>query len=136
MSAAGTIAAARIIPENGLPFYAISLYARWEMPHPDTPTVWGVGYADAMAHRAISDLSAPPDPKAGAPAPTLPRNVLVPLSPVLVVKTPGLSRGLAGTGARVEVARFLTGHPDPETTKLHDRRADRVSLDGIERTGI
>ena len=58
VSAAGTIAAARIIPENGLHFIAISLYARWEKPHPDTPTTWGVGYADAMAHRAISDLSA------------------------------------------------------------------------------
>ena len=58
VSAAGTIAAARIIPENGLPFMAISLYARWEEPHPDTPTTWSVGYADAMAHRAISDLSA------------------------------------------------------------------------------
>ena len=58
VSAAGTIAAARIIPENGLPFIAISLYARWESPHPGTPTTWGVGYADAMAHRAISDLSA------------------------------------------------------------------------------
>ena len=58
VSAAGTIAAARIILENGLHFIAISLYARWEKPHPDTPTTWGVGYADAMAHRAISDLSA------------------------------------------------------------------------------
>ena len=58
VSAAGTIAAARISPEDGLPFIAISLYARWEMPHPDTLTAWRVGYADAMAHRAISDLSA------------------------------------------------------------------------------
>ncbi len=58
VSAAGTIAAARIIPENGLSFIAISLYARWEMPHPGTPTAWGTGYSDAMAHRAISDLSA------------------------------------------------------------------------------
>ena len=58
VSAAGTIAAARISPEDDLPFYAISLYARWEMPHPDTPTAWRTGYADAMAHRAISDLSA------------------------------------------------------------------------------
>ena len=57
VSAAGTVAAARIIPEIGLPFIAISLYARWEKPHPDTSTTWS-GYADAMAHRAISDLSA------------------------------------------------------------------------------
>ena len=60
VSAAGTVAAARIIPESGLglPFIAISLYARWEKPHPATDTSWRSGYADAMAHRAISDLSA------------------------------------------------------------------------------
>ncbi len=40
VSAVGTIAAARIIPENGLPFTAILLYARWEKPHPATPTTW------------------------------------------------------------------------------------------------
>lgn len=57
VSAPGTIAAARIIPESGSPFLAVSLYARWEKPHPDTPTNWS-GYSDAMAHRAISDVSA------------------------------------------------------------------------------
>lgn len=58
VSAPGTIAAANVVPETGKPFVAVSIYARWEKPHPSTPTNWGVGYADAMAHRAISDLSA------------------------------------------------------------------------------
>ena len=58
VSAPGTIAAARVVPSEGTPFTAVSLYARWEKPHPRTQTSWGVGYADAMAHRAISDLSA------------------------------------------------------------------------------
>ena len=58
VSAPGTIAAAHIIPTVGAPFIVVSLYARWEMPHPCTTTNWSVGYADAMAHRAISDLSA------------------------------------------------------------------------------
>ena len=58
VSAPGTIAAARITPWTGEPFIAVSLYARWERPHPRTLSTWGVGYADAMAHRAISDLSA------------------------------------------------------------------------------
>ena len=41
VSAFGTVAAARIIPENGLRFTAILLYARWEKPHPATPnTTW------------------------------------------------------------------------------------------------
>ena len=57
ISAPGTLSAARILPESGKPFIAVSLYARWERPHPGTPTSWSVGYADAMAHRAISDLS-------------------------------------------------------------------------------
>ena len=66
VSAPGTIAAAHIVPETGDPFVAVSVYARWEKPHPRTPTSWGVGYADAMAHRAISDLSTfigPPRPQ-------------------------------------------------------------------------
>ena len=58
VSAPGTIAVARVFPTVGAPFIVVSLYARWEMPHPRTPTSWGVGFADAMAHRAISDLSA------------------------------------------------------------------------------
>ena len=57
VSAPGIIAAACITPENIVPFIAVSLYARWEYPHPRTKTSWSVGYQDAMAHRAISDLS-------------------------------------------------------------------------------
>ena len=57
VSAPGIIAAARVIPSSGKPFIAISLYAHWERPHPETSTKWFVGFADAMAHRAISDLS-------------------------------------------------------------------------------
>ncbi len=57
ISAPGTIAIARVLPKDGEPFLVVSLYARWEKPHPQTPTNWGVGYSDAMAHRAISDLS-------------------------------------------------------------------------------
>ena len=57
VSAPGTIAAARVIPSSGTPFIVVSVYARWERPHPETSTKWFVGFADAMAHRAISDLS-------------------------------------------------------------------------------
>ncbi len=58
VSAAGTIASAQVSPEFGEPFIAVSIYARWESPHATTPTSWRVGYSDAMAHRAIADLSA------------------------------------------------------------------------------
>ncbi len=57
VSAAGTIAAARIYPERGAPFLAVSLYARWEKPHAAYPAGFS-DFSDAMAHRAISDLSA------------------------------------------------------------------------------
>ena len=57
VSAPGIIAAAQVEPNIGLPFIVVSIYARWEKPHPKTPSKWFVGYADAMAHRAISDLS-------------------------------------------------------------------------------
>lgn len=42
VSAPGTIAAARVLPATGTPFLAVSLYARWEEPHPATPTSWKV----------------------------------------------------------------------------------------------
>ena len=58
VSAPGTIAAARVAPNEGMPFIAVSLYARWEKPHPGIHTGWGIGYSNAMAHRAVSDLSA------------------------------------------------------------------------------
>ena len=37
---------------------AVSMYARWLRPHPSTKSSWRVGYADASAHRILSDLSA------------------------------------------------------------------------------
>ncbi len=48
----------------------------------------------------------------------------------------GITAYLENPDARVEVAQYLAGHADPKTTKLYDRRADRVSLDEIERIGI
>jgi len=39
--------------------------------------------------------------------------------------------------ARSETSRQkLANHSSPRTTKLYDRRADEVSLDGYERVGI
>ena len=52
-----TIAIARVSPDKGEPFIVASLYARWIKPHLSTKSSWGVGYSDASAHRAISDLS-------------------------------------------------------------------------------
>ena len=57
VSGIGTIAAARITPEGGKPFIAVSMYARWIKPHPSTNSSW-MGFADGSAHRIISDLSA------------------------------------------------------------------------------
>ena len=66
VSGRGTVSAARISPsDGGEPFIAVSMYASWLYPHPSTPNKWAVGYADASAHRIISDLSAfigSPDP--------------------------------------------------------------------------
>jgi len=56
VSAAGTLAVAEIVPPVGAPFFAVSLYARWEKPR--VPSRWFVGCADAMAHRVLSDVSA------------------------------------------------------------------------------
>lgn len=58
VSGIGTVAAARVKPEGGLPFIAVSMYARWIAPHSSTSTSWSVGYSDGSAHRIISDLSA------------------------------------------------------------------------------
>lgn len=55
VSAPGIIAAAFITPKHIEPFIAVSLYARWETLHPRINKKWI--YSDAMAHRAISDLS-------------------------------------------------------------------------------
>ena len=58
VSGIGTIAAARVIPQDAPPFIAVSMYARWIRPHPSTGSKWRVGYSDGSAHRIISDLSA------------------------------------------------------------------------------
>ena len=60
VSGIGTIAAARVIPQEGEEeaFVAVSMYARWMKPHPATGSPWRVGASDVSAHRILSDLSA------------------------------------------------------------------------------
>ena len=61
VSGIGTVAAARVVPENRPPdesFIVVSMYARWMMPHPITGSPWSVGASDVSTHRIISDLSA------------------------------------------------------------------------------
>ena len=60
VSGIGTIAAARVVPQDAQvePFIVVSMYARWIRPHPSTGSKWQVGYPDGSAHRIISDLSA------------------------------------------------------------------------------
>ena len=59
VSGIGTTATARITPRDRStePFIAISMYARWEMPHPSKNRPSWI-YSDASAHRIISDMSA------------------------------------------------------------------------------
>ena len=55
VSSPGTLTAARITPHSGKPFVAVSMCSEWESPH-----AWAGGrriYADASAHRLVSDLS-------------------------------------------------------------------------------
>ena len=56
VSQPGTLAAALVTPSTGEPFTVISMYAPWEKPRGSDGTGWI--YADASAHRLISDLSA------------------------------------------------------------------------------
>ena len=57
VSGISTIAAARIIPLDGVePFIAVSMYARWLRPHRTVGNANWI-YPDASAHRIISDLS-------------------------------------------------------------------------------
>lgn len=56
VSRPGTMAVALVIPRDGEPFYAVSLYGAWEKPHDCTGSAWI--YGDASVHRLISDLSA------------------------------------------------------------------------------
>ena len=51
----GSLAAAHVTPQQGEPFVAVSLYAIWESPHASIGGDWI--FADASAHRLISDLS-------------------------------------------------------------------------------
>ena len=48
----------------------------------------------------------------------------------------GITAYLEHPEARVGVARYPAGHAKTETTKLYDRREERVSLDAIARVGI
>ena len=60
VSGIGTIAAARVMPTGQRPeaFIAVSMYARWMLPHPSAGSAWRVGTSDVSAHRILSDLSA------------------------------------------------------------------------------
>jgi hypothetical protein len=58
VSGIGTIAAGRVIPRDSdaAAFVAVSVYASWLTLHPSAKGSWA--YADASAHRILSDLSA------------------------------------------------------------------------------
>ena len=60
VSGVGTISAARVMPtgRRDEAFIAVSMYARWMLPHPSTGSPWRVGASDVSAHRILSDLSA------------------------------------------------------------------------------
>lgn len=52
----GTLAAADVTdPTSGETFTVVSMYAPWERPHATTSSQWI--YADAAAHRLVSDLA-------------------------------------------------------------------------------
>lgn len=56
VSLPGTLAAGHVEdPDTGGPFTVASMYAAWERPHGSTKSQWI--YADASAHRLVSDLS-------------------------------------------------------------------------------
>ena len=57
VSGIGTITAARVTPHDAAikPFIVVSMYGRWQTSHPSTGSTWI--YADASAHRIISDIS-------------------------------------------------------------------------------
>ena len=59
VSGIGTIAVSRITPRDGStePFIAVSMYGRWEAPHPSRGRSSWI-YSDGSTHRVISDLSA------------------------------------------------------------------------------
>lgn len=55
VSRLGTLAAAIVTPSSGKPIVVVSMYSVWEKPHAAFGNNWI--YADASAHRLISDLS-------------------------------------------------------------------------------
>ena len=55
VSRLGTLSAATITAPDQEPIIFISMYSKWESPHATTNSGWI--YADASAHRLISDLS-------------------------------------------------------------------------------
>ncbi len=62
------------------------------------------------------------------------------------IETPGIcNHTFRGTGitaylenpeAKLEHAQQMAAHSDPKTTRLYDRRSDKVSMDEVERIGI
>ena len=56
VSRPGTLAVAKVIPADGVPITVASVYAAWERPVSLTEAGWI--YADASAHRLVSDLAA------------------------------------------------------------------------------
>ena len=55
VSRRGTLAAAKVTESGGPPCTLVSLYALWEKPHRSTGSGWI--FADASAHRLVSDLA-------------------------------------------------------------------------------
>lgn len=56
VSRAGTLDAGHVVdPESGVAYTLISMYAAWERSHVSAKASWI--YADASAHRVISDIS-------------------------------------------------------------------------------
>ena len=56
VSRLGTLTAAHVTAPGVEPLVLVSMYSCWERPHPSTNSGWT--FADASAHRLISDLSA------------------------------------------------------------------------------
>lgn len=48
----------------------------------------------------------------------------------------GLTAYLENPDSRLELAQQMANHADPKTTKLYDRRPEKVTLDEVERIGI
>jgi endonuclease/exonuclease/phosphatase family metal-dependent hydrolase len=63
VSRLGTLAVATVIPTVGEPFVVASMYATWENPYYPN-SAWNI-YADASAHRVISDLAVLIDRQSG-----------------------------------------------------------------------